>query len=150
MLGIQEYILSSALTAKVTLGTTATTLGSRTFQQHQPPLHLTHVILQLSRPITTFLFILHTALVAPHSASPLISFAEMAVLESAAWNLRVRWASLRRGVRELKGGMDSLEALYECEKLEMRRESREVAEYVRRVRRDEQGRELRGMEIEFR
>lgn len=50
----------------------------------------------------------------------------------------------------MRGGMESLEAMYECEKLEMRREKKEVAEYVRRVRKDEEGRELRGMEIEFR
>lgn len=57
---------------------------------------------------------------------------------------------MRRGLRELRGGMESLEAMYECEKLEMRREKRDVAKYVRRVRTDQGGRELRGMEIEFR
>lgn len=151
MLGIQDHILSSALTAKASLGSTATTLGSRTFQQHQPPLRLVQVITQLSRPLTTALFILHTALVAPHTTSPLVSFAEMAVLESAAWNLRVRWASLRRGVRELRGGMDSLEALYECEKLEIRVAKRAPRPpYVRRELVGDGGRVTRGMEIEFR
>lgn len=148
MLGIQDYILSSALTAKAALGSTPTTLGSRSFAQHQPPLRLSQLVTQLSRPITTSLFILHTALVAPRGTSPLVSFAEMAVLESAAWNLRVRWTSLRRGVRDLRGGMDSLEAMYECEKVELRR--RKVTAVYRRREREEAGVLSRGMEIEFR
>ena len=151
MLGIQDYILANALKAKAALGSTATTLGSRTFEQHQPPLRAIHLITQLSRPITTALFILHTTLVAPRSLSPLVSFAEMAVLESAAWNLRVRWASLRRGVSELRGGMDSLEAMYECEKLELRLENRAPrSPYRTRAILDAEGRATKGMEIEFR
>lgn len=73
----------------------------------------------------------------------------MAVLEAAAWNLRVRWTSLRRGVRDLWNGVESIEALYAYENVGQREEKKGV-EYVRRTRADEEGRECRGMEIEFR
>jgi hypothetical protein len=47
--------------------------------------------------------------------------------------------------------MESIEALYEYEKIEKRLEEKaSVVPYVARTRRDDDGMEMRGMEVEFR
>lgn len=116
MLGIHPYILSSALNARNQL--TSSISNGRAIcapsPLHQPaPLRPLTILLALSRPLSTAIFILHASTTT--SRNGLVSLAELAVLEKACWTLRVKWASLSRGVREVQGGLEKLAALYACE-----------------------------------
>lgn len=113
MLGLQPYILNSANSSLLALDGTSTCASPPSTLHSPHPLSLPRLVNSLARPITTALFILQTS--TSRRSSPLVSFAQVSLLEAAVWNLRVRLMSLMRGWAELRDGMERIEALYESE-----------------------------------
>ena len=143
-LGLQPFILSSASAALASLGDVDTTPPSSiAFHAPLSPLGL---LRSLSNTTATAAFILYSALLRPPNL--LCNFAELGIVEQAAWNVRVQWAGVVRGAREVEEGLEKLEVLYApWPELEAGGTGREV-ELVTRF--DEEGTEFSGLEIELR
>lgn len=142
-LGLQPHILTSAAASLSQLGDVDITPPNAV--GFHVPLTPLSVIRSLSNTCSTAAFILYSALLRP--ANLLCNFAELSVVESAVWGVRVQWAGVVRGGREVEEGLEKLEVLYEgWPELEGAKAKREVG-VVRRV--DEGGREVEGLEIEF-
>ncbi|KAM0786350.1 hypothetical protein ACM66B_001822 [Microbotryomycetes sp. NB124-2] len=148
-LGIQDHILASALGARDELRGVSTSMSPTATQRST--LRLTSLVLALARPITTTLFIWQAAMhnrraslcsssSGPQQAfAPIVTFAEMTIVDSAVWGLRVRWSSLRRGIGDIKDGLDKLAALYEGDEASI------SPDYQKRIANDGK----RGLDVEF-
>lgn len=128
MLGIQPHILASAQLARDALepGLSISPQGYRRQSRSLGGSYIASAASFLARyssPLMTALYILHATVNMSSSSSvsnaamavaPLVTFAELSVIENATWSLRSSWSLFRHSVTDVRAGMDKLETMYEC------------------------------------
>ncbi|SCZ87832.1 BZ3500_MvSof-1268-A1-R1_Chr2-3g05300 [Microbotryum saponariae] len=145
MLGLESYLSDQAATSLRELGSTSTVIPST-----NSSLRWTSIITRLSRPLSMGIFIIHTALyndaqLLKNGTTALTSFAEMSILESAVWDLRIRCSRLSSDLKDLKSGADRIQAWYATEDEDFAVKRKKVARRYESV--VAEGR--RGMKIDF-